>query len=232
MAKHRPQSTSRESRLDIRLDAARKAAIARAVQRRGETISEFILEIACQAAAELLVDERTVPSGWLSLFIRRIVHVAAVTEQADGGVSEGRQILGSVATLDLALVFAEGHVAHPVQAFRAPVGSPAAQQQGRIAGSAREAGDGVLHLDLSLALTDGRALQAADLSQTGPVEMFGQASAGLKMPLYAPSMPFTRGAGFGQRLLALLLGRGRKSRLKFRFDGSFNSGWLSLTTIK
>jgi len=52
--------------------------------------------------------------------------VAAVTEQADGGVSEGRQVLGSVSPLDLALVFAEGHVAHPVQAFQAPVGSPAA----------------------------------------------------------------------------------------------------------
>lgn len=54
--------------------------------------------------------------------------VAGVAEQADGGVSEGRQVLGSVPPLDLALVFAEGHIAHPVQAFQAPMGSPSAQQ--------------------------------------------------------------------------------------------------------
>jgi hypothetical protein len=47
--------------------------------------------------------------------------VAAVAEQADGGISEGRQILGSVSALDLPLFFAEGHVAQPVQVFQAPM---------------------------------------------------------------------------------------------------------------
>ena len=54
--------------------------------------------------------------------------VAAVTEQVDGGISERRQILRSVAVFDLAFVFAEGHVAHPVQAFQAPMRPSAVQQ--------------------------------------------------------------------------------------------------------
>jgi hypothetical protein len=136
--------------------------------------------------------------------------MATVTEQADGGVSERRQIVGSVATLDLALIFAESHVAHPMVAFQAPMGSPAVQQQGRVAGAACKAGDGVLQLDRGLALADGRAFQAADLSQTGPVQMFGQTSAGLKMALFPPSMPLVRRAGFSQRPLSLLLGSGGK----------------------
>jgi len=142
--------------------------------------------------------------------------VAAVTEQADGGVAERRQVVWSVAMLDLALVFAEGHVAHPMVAFQAPMGSPAAQQQGRIAKATREAGDGVLQLDRGLALADGRAFQAADLSQTRPVQMFGQASAGLKMPLLPPPMPLVRSAGFRQRLLSLLLGSGGKIPAEIR----------------
>jgi hypothetical protein len=136
--------------------------------------------------------------------------VAAVTEQADGGVSERCQVVWGVATFDLAFVFAEGHVADPMVAFHAPMGSPAAQHQGRVVGATRETGDGVLQLDSGLALADGRAFQAADLSQTRPVQMFGQASAGLKMALLPPSMPLVRRAGFRQRLLSLLLGSGGK----------------------
>ena len=90
--------------------------------------------------------------------------VAGVAEPADGGVSEGSQVLGSVPALDLALVFAEGHVAPPVQAFQIPMGSPAAQQQVCVARAPRDAGDGVLHLDRGLAIADGRAFQATDLS--------------------------------------------------------------------
>ena len=115
--------------------------------------------------------------------------VAAVPEEADDGVSERRQVLGSVPSLNLALIFAEGYIAYPVQAFQYPMGSPAVQQQGRVAVAAREAGDGVLQLDRGLTLADRRAFQAADLSQTGPVQMFGQAGAGLKMPLDPPSVP-------------------------------------------
>jgi len=155
-------------------------------------------------------------------------HVAAVTEQADGGVSERCQILWSVATLDLALVFAEGHVAHPVQAFHAPMGSPAVQQQVRVAGATREAGDGVLQFDRGLALADSRAFQAADLTQTGPVQMIGQASAGLKMPLHPPSMPLARRAGFRQRLLSLLLGSGGEipAEIPLRWRPSARVGYL------
>lgn len=72
MTKHRPASTSKASRLNLGVDAARKAVIARAAQRRGETISEFILEIARQAAAELLRDEER-----LSLGKTRLAHLFA-----------------------------------------------------------------------------------------------------------------------------------------------------------
>ena len=48
---------TRESRLSIRVDAARKAVIARAAKRQGSTISEFVLENAYQVANVLLADE-------------------------------------------------------------------------------------------------------------------------------------------------------------------------------
>jgi len=48
---------TRESRLSIRVDAARKAVIARAAKRQGSTISEFVLENAYQVANVLLADD-------------------------------------------------------------------------------------------------------------------------------------------------------------------------------
>ena len=61
---------AKESRLSIRVDAARKAIIARAAKRQGETVSEFVLEIAYQAAAELLVDEEPI-----SLSKKQLAHL-------------------------------------------------------------------------------------------------------------------------------------------------------------
>lgn len=70
MAKNRSASITKESRLSIRVDAARKAIIARAAKRQGETVSEFVLEIAYQAAAELLVDEEPI-----SLSKKQLAHI-------------------------------------------------------------------------------------------------------------------------------------------------------------
>jgi len=70
MAKNRSASMAKESRLSIRVDAARKAIIARAAKRQGETVSEFVLEIAYQAAAELLVDEEPI-----SLSKKQLAHL-------------------------------------------------------------------------------------------------------------------------------------------------------------
>lgn len=138
--------------------------------------------------------------------------MATDSEQADSGVAKGGQVLRSVAELYLALIFAERHVAQPVQAFNAPMGSPAGGQQGRVGTLAREAADGVLHLGRRFALADRRAFQAADLSEARPVQMLGQTCAGLKMPLDPSSMPFARRASFRERLLPLPLRSGGKIR--------------------
>ncbi len=122
--------------------------------------------------------------------------VAAEAEQADGGVAKRGQVLRAVSELYLALVLAERHVADPVQALNTPMALPAGHQQGRAAALAREAADRVLHLDRVLTLGVRGAFQAADLLQAGPVKMFGQAGAGLEMPLYQSSVPFARSARF------------------------------------
>jgi uncharacterized protein (DUF1778 family) len=70
MAKNQSTSIAKESRLSIRVDAARKAIIARAAKRQGETVSEFVLEVAYQAAAELLVDEEPI-----SLNKKQLAHI-------------------------------------------------------------------------------------------------------------------------------------------------------------
>ena len=69
MTKPRTES-AKESRLSIRVDAARKAVIARAAKQHGETLSDFVLENAYQMATELLVDEGTV-----SLSKKQIAHI-------------------------------------------------------------------------------------------------------------------------------------------------------------
>jgi hypothetical protein len=136
--------------------------------------------------------------------------MSAHAEQADHGIAKGGQILWSVAKLDLALVLAERHVAHPVQALDAPMGLPTAHQQSRVGTLAREAADGMLHLGRRLALAVRGALQAADLTEARPVQMLGQTRAGLKMSLDSPPMPFARRASFRERLLPLPLGSGGK----------------------
>ncbi|MGL5098376.1 MAG: DUF1778 domain-containing protein [Planctomycetia bacterium] len=70
MTKRREESSAKESRLSIRVDAARKAVIARAAKQRGETLSDFVLENAYQVAAALLADEAPV-----SLTRKQLAHI-------------------------------------------------------------------------------------------------------------------------------------------------------------
>ncbi|MEX0792295.1 MAG: DUF1778 domain-containing protein [Pirellulaceae bacterium] len=70
MAKRREKSSAQESRLSIRVDAARKAVIARAAKQHGETVSDFVLENAYQVATELLADE-----GPVSLTRKQLAHI-------------------------------------------------------------------------------------------------------------------------------------------------------------
>jgi hypothetical protein len=52
------------------------------------------------------------------------------SEEAEGGVAEGGEILGGVAALDLALVLAPGDVADPVEPILdPPVIAPAGQEE-------------------------------------------------------------------------------------------------------
>jgi len=138
--------------------------------------------------------------------------VAAGTEQADGGVAKGGQVLRCVPLLDLAFILAKRHIADPVQTLDAPVTSPTDVQNGRIGPWAREAADRILHVGGLLAFAEGRAFQAADLGQAGPAEMLGQTRAGLQVPFDKPAVPFARRTRLRERLLSLMLGSGGKIR--------------------
>lgn len=70
MAKNHKEVSPQESRLSIRVDAARKAVIMRAAKQHGETLSDFVLENAYQVATELLADE-----GPISLTRKQLTHI-------------------------------------------------------------------------------------------------------------------------------------------------------------
>jgi uncharacterized protein (DUF1778 family) len=70
MVRNRSEPSTKESRLSIRVDAARKSVIARAAKQHGETLSDFVVENAYQVATELLADE-----GPISLNEKQIAHI-------------------------------------------------------------------------------------------------------------------------------------------------------------
>jgi uncharacterized protein (DUF1778 family) len=76
MAERPAEASNKETRLSIRVDPARKAVIARAAARRGETLSDFILENAYQMATELAADEGTV-----SLRKTQVAHIFEVPDR-------------------------------------------------------------------------------------------------------------------------------------------------------
>ena len=118
-----------------------------------------------------------------------------------------------MACFHLALIFAKGHVAHPMQTiFDAPVATPMREQKRRVSPFARKAADGVLDFDRRAAFASGRAFETAHLGQAGPIEMPGQPRAGLQMPPDMTPMSLGNRAGLRQRLAPLILGSGGKNR--------------------
>jgi uncharacterized protein (DUF1778 family) len=75
MPRNRSVPLTKESRLSIRVDAARKAVITRAAKQQGETLSDFVLENAYQVATELLIDE-----GPIALTKKQITHIFATLD--------------------------------------------------------------------------------------------------------------------------------------------------------
>lgn len=96
MAKNRPTSTSKETRLSIRVDAERKAVIARAAKQLGDTISDFVLENAYQVATELLADEQAI-----SLSRKQLAHIFETLDHPPAtSVAAVRKLLSERSILD------------------------------------------------------------------------------------------------------------------------------------
>ena len=96
MAKRRSAIDPKESRLSIRVDAVRKAIIARAAKNRGDTISDFVLENAYQVATELLTDE-----GDILLNKKQVAHIFETLDHPPAqSVSAIRQLLTQRSLLD------------------------------------------------------------------------------------------------------------------------------------
>ena len=96
MAKNSSTSSSKESRLSIRVDPERKAVIARAAKQHGHTISDFVLENAYQMATEVLVDEGTVV-----LSKKQLAHIFAVLDHPPAkSVAAVRKLLIERSILD------------------------------------------------------------------------------------------------------------------------------------
>lgn len=136
---------------------------------------------------------------------------ACQTEQRQGEVAAGGQVLRAVADVGSAVVFAEDRIPDPVQAvFDAPVSAPEWQdvRGGRLVGGER--GDCVDELDLGFSLASGGALQAANLLQARPIQLARQTRADLQMPPRLPAVALFRGVDLRELLLPLLFARGGK----------------------
>lgn len=91
-----PASSSKESRLSIRVDSVRKAVIARAAKQHGDTISDFVLENAYQMATELLADE-----GKISLNKKQLAHLFETLDRPPAkSVAAVRKLLTERSILD------------------------------------------------------------------------------------------------------------------------------------
>lgn len=96
MAKNQSSSAHKESRLSIRVDAKRKAVIARAAKQHGRTISDFVLENAYQMATELLADD-----GAIALSKNQIAHIFEVLDNPPAkSVAAVRKLLAERSILD------------------------------------------------------------------------------------------------------------------------------------
>ena len=94
MPKKSPRS--RETRLSIRVDSTRKAVLARAAKRCGDTLSSFVLENAYQMATELLADEEG-----LSLSKKQVAHIFETLDNPPpASVAAIRKLLSERSILD------------------------------------------------------------------------------------------------------------------------------------
>ena len=142
---------------------------------------------------------------------------AVQSQQIERDVAASGEILGAVAEFDAAAVLAKGDVADPVElVLDVPVLAPEWKQPTGVSLLRSEAGDGVLHLDNLFAITLRAALQAADLCQTGPVEMPREARADLQLAADDAAMPLVGFAGARELLLPLFLARRGKKRAETR----------------
>jgi uncharacterized protein (DUF1778 family) len=86
----------KETRLSIRVDATRKALIARAAERQGSTISDFVLDNAYQMATELLSDESRI-----SLSRKQVAHIFDVLDKPPPkSLAAIRRLLSEPSVLD------------------------------------------------------------------------------------------------------------------------------------
>jgi uncharacterized protein (DUF1778 family) len=96
LAKIDPASSNKECRLSIRVDAHRKAVIARATKRHGPTISDFVLENAYRIATELLADEGNVDASK-----KQVAHIFEVLDRPPAkSVAAVRKLLTERSNLD------------------------------------------------------------------------------------------------------------------------------------
>ena len=96
MRKNQLTSSTKESRLSIRVDAARKAVIARAAKQHGDTLSDFVLKNAYRMATELLADEEAI-----SLSRKQLAHIFEVLDHPPAkSVAAVRKLLSERSILD------------------------------------------------------------------------------------------------------------------------------------
>lgn len=87
---------SKELRINMRVDAERKAIIARAAHIRHTTISDFVLENAYDAAREIVADETQI-----TLTKKQFAHLCKVLDTPPAeNVKKMRKLLTSKTVLD------------------------------------------------------------------------------------------------------------------------------------
>ena len=133
------------------------------------------------------------------------------SEEIDGGVAEGGQVVTSSGVLDAATVFLPEGVTDPMDAILdAPMTSPEREQLGGVDAAGREAGDRVLHFFHELAVAQRLSLQSADLGEPRPGESRRDPRAGLQTTAHAPAVFFgMRGRGGDVRVALTLSGGGK-----------------------
>jgi uncharacterized protein (DUF1778 family) len=96
MKRRRSTTITKESRLSIRVDSARKAVIARAAKQHGITLSDFVLENAYQMAKVLLADEEPI-----SLSKKQIAYIFETLDHPPArSVAAIRKLLSERSILD------------------------------------------------------------------------------------------------------------------------------------